>query len=239
MKQAGWTILGGGILSAVVQVPVRQARASSSGSRHLYGYIVDTAKCIGCGICVEACRKENRVPAGCYRTWVERYSISIGGTIDVISPDGGEKGFPPLESIKRLDRSFFVPKLCNHCRKPNCVQVCPVGATYVSREGIVLVDDKQCVGCGYCLQACPYSARFMNPQLHVADKCTWCYHRVVKGLMPACVTVCPVGARQFGRVDNPQDPVGKLIKETKMQVLKQEMGNEPMVYYTDLDKEVR
>jgi tetrathionate reductase subunit B len=239
LKQAGWTVLGGGLMAAVVQVPARGAQASSGGRAHLYGYVVDTHKCIGCGKCVEACRNENRVPDNFYRTWIERYTIYADGKVTVDSVHGGEKGAAPLEKQGRVDRSFFVPKLCNHCKEPNCVQVCPVGATYVSRQGVVLVDEKHCVGCGYCIQACPYGARFINPKNHVADKCTWCYHRVLRGLKPACVTVCPVGARQFGKVDDPNDPVGKLIKEARLQVLKPEMGNQPMVFYNGLDKEVR
>ena len=238
LKQAGWTVLGGGLLAAAVELPAGKAQASAGDRSHVYGFVVDTTKCIGCGKCVGACRVENRVPGDFYRTWVERYTIFTDGTVDVDSPHGGEKGASALKKTG-IDRSFFVPKLCNHCKEPNCVQVCPVGATYVSRDGVVLVDDKHCVGCGYCIQACPYSARFINPETRVADKCTWCYHRVVKGLKPACVTVCPVGARRFGKVSDYNDPVGKLIKEARLQVLKPEMGNQPMVFYNGLDKEVR
>lgn len=238
LKQAGWTVLGGGLIAAFVELPAGRAHASAGGRTHLYAYVVDTHACIGCGKCVEACRAENRVPEDAYRTWIERYTVYADGTVDVDSPHGGEKGAAALGS-KNIDRSFFVPKLCNHCKEPNCVQVCPVGATYVSREGVVLVDEKHCVGCGYCIQACPYGARFINLTNHVADKCTWCYHRVLKGLTPACVAVCPVGARQFGRVQDYHGPVGKLIKEARLQVLKPEMGNKPMVFYKGLDKEVR
>jgi Fe-S-cluster-containing dehydrogenase component len=239
LKQAGWTMIGSGLLGAVVQVPARCADAAAGQARHLYGYIVDTAKCIGCGLCAGACRTENLVPEECYRTWIEHYTVYVDGRVEVESPYGGEKGFAPSEAKGKVDRSFFVPKLCNHCKEPNCVQVCPVGATYVSREGVVLVDQKHCVGCAYCIQACPYGARFMNEHTHVADKCTWCYHRVLKGMQPACVTVCPVGARQFGKLDDPGSPVGRLIKEARLQVLKPQMGNQPMVFYRDLDKEVR
>ena len=238
LKKAGWTVLGSGLVAAFVELPAGKAHASSGGRTHLYGYVVDTRKCIGCGKCVGACRAENRVPDEFYRTWIERYTIYTDGAVVVDSPHGGEKGASPINKTN-IDRSFFVPKLCNHCKEPNCVQVCPVGATYVSREGVVLVDEKHCVGCGYCIQACPYGARFINPKTWVADKCTWCYHRVVKGLKPACVTVCPVGARQFGKVHDYNDPVGKLIKEARLQVLKPEMGNQPMVFYKGLDKEVR
>ena len=146
LKQAGWTILGSGLLGAVVQLPARCASAASRPGGDLYGYIVDTTKCIGCGLCAGACRKENRVPEECYRTWIEHYTVYVDGRVEVESPHGGEKSFAPTEAKGKVDRSFFVPKLCNHCKEPNCVQVCPVGATYVSREGVVLVDQKQCVG---------------------------------------------------------------------------------------------
>ncbi|MEI6126841.1 MAG: 4Fe-4S dicluster domain-containing protein [Pseudomonadota bacterium] len=238
LKHAGWTVLGSGLLVSVTGIFPRNAQASK-GEGHLYAYVVDTGKCIGCGKCVRACRKENSVPAECYRTWVERYTLYEAGEPEVDSLHGGEHGFKPLEHKAALEKSFFVPKLCNHCKAPNCVQVCPVGATYVTKEGFVLVDEKQCVGCAYCIQACPYGARFMNPERRTADKCTWCYHRVTQGKNPACVGVCPAGARQFGRLDDPGSPVYKILKEQKLQVLKPETGNEPMTYYLGLDKEVR
>jgi len=237
LKQACWTVVGGGLLlSGAIAIP-RRAFASG-GRQHLYAFLVDTNKCIGCGKCVVACRKENSVPPDCYRTWIERYVIRDNGSVMVDSPHGGEHGFPPVTEPS-IARAFFVPKLCNHCKEPNCVQVCPVGATYVSREGFVLVDERQCVGCGYCIQACPYGARFMNTTTRTADKCTWCYHRVLKGMQPACVLVCPSGARQFGRIDDPRSPVAEALRKQKLQILKPETGNEPMVSYIGLDKEVR
>lgn len=238
LRKAGWTLLGSGVLVSGITVLPGQGRASE-GRGHLYAYIVDTGKCIGCGKCVGACRKENRVPAESYRTWIERYTVYEAGPVEVDCPAGGEHGFKERPEQGKINRSFFVPKLCNHCKEPNCVQVCPVGATYVNKEGFVLVDERQCVGCGYCIQACPYGARFMNAVSHTADKCTWCYHRVIKGKKPACVQVCPVGARQFGRVDDGRSEFYRILKEQKLQVLKPETGNEPMVYYRGLDKEVR
>lgn len=237
IKQACWTVLGGGVaLSGILTVP--RIACASGGRQHLYAFLVDTNKCIGCGKCIAACRKENSVPSDCYRTWIERYAIRSDGEVSVDSPHGGEHGFPQISGTA-ISRAFFVPKLCNHCKEPNCVQVCPVGATYVSKEGFVLVDERQCVGCGYCIQACPYGARFMNTFTHTADKCTWCYHRVRKGMQPACVQICPTAARQFGRIDDPQGAVGAVFRKQKLQVLKPETGNEPMVGYIGLDKEVR
>lgn len=239
LRKAGWTVLGSGLLVSFMPLVPGKAHASSKGRAHLYAYVVDIGKCIGCGKCVGACRRENSVPPECYRTWIERYTMYEGGETAVDGLHGGERGFKPLEKKGEIAKSFFVPKLCNHCKEPNCVQVCPVGATYVTKEGVVLVDEKHCVACGYCIQACPYGARFMNSALHVADKCTWCYHRVTKGMQPACVQVCPAGARQFGKVDDPKSAVYKILKEQRLQILKPETGNEPMVFYQGLDKEVR
>jgi Fe-S-cluster-containing dehydrogenase component len=238
LKQACQSIIGGGLLIWVM--PVWQSLANTSAERkNLYAFIVDTTKCIGCGKCVAACRQENKVPEDFYRTWVERYTILEDGEVTVDSPDGAEHGFKPLEKKGDLEKSFFVPKLCNHCKEPNCVQVCPVGATYVSEEGVVLVDDKHCVGCSYCVQACPYGARFVNPETKTADKCTWCYHRLKKSMKPACVLVCPTGARQIGRIDDEASEINKIIRQNRLQVLKPETGNQPMTMYVGLDREVR
>ncbi len=240
IKKTGWTLAGGGLYIALYPFITDSARAGHS-HEHLFAYIVDTEKCIGCGKCVQACKAENRVPDGFHRTWVERYSIMNDGEVIVDSPRGAIDGFKPVnQSAGRIEKSFFVPKLCNHCAEPNCVQVCPVGATYVTREGFVLVDEKQCVGCSYCVQACPYGARYVDHHgSGIADKCTWCYHRVMQGMIPACVEVCPAGARLFGRVDDPESSVYALLKSKRLQVLKPETGNEPRVLYIGLDKEVR
>ena len=114
-----------------------------------------------------------------------------------------------------------------------------MGATYQLKEGIVMVDRKWCIGCGYCIQACPYSARFFNPELKVAEKCNFCYHRISKGLKPACVQNCPVGARQIGNIKDPDDPVTKIVLNERVSVLKDEYGTDPQVYYIGLDKSVR
>ena len=94
------------------------------------------------------------------------------------------------------------PKLCNLCEHPPCVQVCPVGATFDAPDGAVLIDPKYCIGCGFCIQACPYGSRFLNPVTKTAEKCTLCYHRITRGLKPACVEICPAQARIFGDLKN-------------------------------------
>jgi tetrathionate reductase subunit B len=243
LKQIGCTLLGGGVLISIVQLTPSSGKAAeqplSGSSPHLYGYIVNSFKCIGCGKCVEACKIENHVPERFFRTWVERYRITADGTVHVDSPDGAIRGFPPHGISGNVKKGFFVPKLCNHCARPNCVQVCPVGATYVSPEGVVLVDEKHCVGCSYCVQACPYGARYIHPVRKTADKCTWCYHRIIKGLAPACVLVCPAQARLFGDLNDPLSTVSKVLINERANVLKPDIGNEPKTFYVGLAEEVR
>jgi tetrathionate reductase subunit B len=210
-------------------------------SEHHYAMGIQIEKCIGCGKCVEACKIENDVPIEPYyfRTWVERYIIYTDGEVSVDSPNGGIEGFPPVENDKQILRTFFVPKLCNHCENPPCVQVCPVGATFKSQDGVVLVDEDYCIGCRYCIQACPYGARFLDPRTHTAGKCTFCYHRITKGLLPACVEICPTQARIFGELDKLSTPLNRMMRQSNIQVLKAHMNTEPKVFYSDLDGEVR
>ena len=208
---------------------------------HQYAMGIQIEKCIGCGKCVEACKIENDVPMEPYyfRTWVERYIIFADGEVSVDSPNGGIDGFPPVESDKEILRTFFVPKLCNHCENPPCVQVCPVGATFKSQDGVVLVDEDYCIGCRYCIQACPYGARFLDPRTKTADTCTFCYHRITEGLLPACVEVCPTQARIFGELDMMSTPLNRMMRQSNIQVLKAHMNTKPKVFYSDLDGEVR
>ncbi len=208
---------------------------------HFYGMGIDVKKCIGCGRCADACKTENNVPREpfYFRTWVERYVITIDRETVVSSPNGGINGFQSAGSEKGIMRTFFVPKLCNHCANPPCVQVCPVGATFVSPDGVVLVDKDYCIGCRYCIQACPYGARFLNPLTKTAEKCTFCYHRVTKGKVPACVEVCPTGARIFGDVKARSSPLARFQRFNEVQVLKPHLNTEPKVYYANLDGEVR
>ncbi|HSB33263.1 MAG TPA: 4Fe-4S dicluster domain-containing protein, partial [Nitrospirota bacterium] len=140
---------------------------------------------------------------------------------------------------KDIDKAFFVPKLCNQCENPPCVQVCPVGATYQVPDGVVLVDRTWCIGCGYCIMGCPYGVRFFHPVYNTAEKCNFCYHRITKGMKTACVDACPFGARQIGNIKDPHDPVTKVIMTERVGVLKEEYGTTPQVFYVGLDKEVR
>jgi len=209
---------------------------------HYYGMGIHIDRCIGCGRCAEGCKKENLVPREpfFFRTWVERYTIfSNREETEVDSPNGGINGFPELKTQQNILRAFFVPKLCNHCDNPPCVQVCPVGATFKTQDGVILVDNEYCVGCRYCIQACPYGARFLNPLTATADKCTFCYHRLVRGLRPVCVEVCPTQARVFGEIGTRSSPLVRFRRMNKISVLKSDLNTEPKVYYANLDGEVR
>ena len=233
------------LLLAVFRIAQGEAEGAEEGSyrpqEHFYGMGIDIKKCIGCGRCVDACKTENNVPREpfYFRTWVERYVITTEGETIVTSPNGGGEGFPSTVSEKGIRRTFFVPKLCNHCASPPCVQVCPVWATFLSQDGVVLVDKDYCIGCRYCIQACPYGARFLDPTSHTAEKCTFCYHRVVKGKSPACVEACPNGARIFGEVRGWSSPLARFTRFNEIQVLKSHLNTEPKVYYANLDGEVR
>ena len=209
-------------------------------SKDVFVYVVDSAKCIGCGSCVRACRAENHVPEGKYRTWVERYVVTSDGEIEnvyVESPSGGEFGFEDLNVDRdKILRAYFVPKLCMHCDKPPCVKVCPVNATWITEEGVVLIDKSHCIGCKYCIQACPYGARYFNHHERVVDKCTWCYHRVMRGMRPACVTVCPTGARVFGKLTD--EHIQKVLRERNLRILKPQLNTRPKVFYENVGWEV-
>jgi Fe-S-cluster-containing dehydrogenase component len=235
---------GGPVLLGAIRVAEGQAAAGSGAydpAGHYYGMGIDVAKCIGCARCVAACKAENDVPAGphYFNTWIERYVIRGDGEVVVDSPNGGLDGFAPLEEPGDVLRTFFVPKLCNHCANPPCVQVCPVGATFITPDGVVLVDEAYCIGCRYCIQACPYGARYMHPEKHVAGKCTFCYHRLVKGLVPACVEVCPTGARVFGEIEKRPTPLARFLRFNDVQVLKPNLNTKPKAFYANLHGEVR
>lgn len=220
-------------------------------TKHQWLMAIDVNRCIGCGLCAEACKKENQVPEGpYYRTWIERYVItrpkpgahSPRGETLVDSPNGGMRGSKePSVPKEEILQTFFVPKLCNLCAHSPCVQVCPVGATFDAPDGAVLIDPKYCIGCGFCIQACPYGCRFLSPVTKTAEKCTLCYHRITRGLKPACVEVCPTQARIFGDLKNsgPDDAIQRFYRENRVQALKPHLGTDPRLLYAGIDKEVR
>jgi len=220
-------------------------------TEHRWAYGIDTTRCIGCLRCVEACKVENGVALNAhdFRTWVERYvyleeedeaHVDSHNDPQNIAASGSEAEYRFDNRYKdaEVSKAFFVPKICNHCERPSCVQVCPVGATFKTEDGAVLIDHEYCIGCQYCVQACPYGARYFNWALGVSDKCTWCYHRITKGLRPACVEVCPTDARVFGDRNDSSDPINAFIRDNRVQVLRPETGNAPACFYIGLDKAV-
>lgn len=170
---------------------------------------IDTRKCINCKACVVACKAENDVPMGKFRN---RINEERGGD------------FPHL-------RAVFEPEQCHHCESPSCVRVCPTGASYQREDGLVLMQDQDCIGCGYCIIACPYDARFFNPQTRVADKCTMCVHRVDAGREPACVETCPTRVRVFGNFEDPDSELRKVLASRRTWVKKPQTGNHPQLHY--------
>jgi len=199
--------------------------------------VIDLKRCTGCFACVMACKVEHQTPPRVFWAKVLR----------------SERGKYPVVTRQPI------PVLCMHCKEPECEKVCPTGATKKREDGIVIVDNKICVGCRYCVVACPYGARYFVPKWTdyftgkdqpsskyaeyarkkwlaendkgVVTKCTFCVERVEKGRKPACVDACPAEARTFGDLDDPNSEVSQLIKRRKGFRLQEEQGTEPAVYY--------
>ncbi len=184
-----------------------------------YGMVIDLRRCVGCQACTVACTIENQPPLGQFRTTVNQYEVSDNNKLDAPA-------------------SFFMlPRLCNHCEDAPCIPVCPTGATYQRKDGIVVVDSKHCVGCGYCVQACPYDARFINQETNVADKCTFCAHRLEAGLLPACVETCTGEARVIGDLNDARSEISQLLQQNRddIKVLKPDAGTSPRVFYIGMN----
>jgi Fe-S-cluster-containing dehydrogenase component len=178
-----------------------------------YGFVIDHDSCIGCHACTVACKAENDVPVGKFRT-------SVKYTEQGIFPD-----------VKR----HFMVQRCNHCTDAPCVTICPVKALGKRDDGIVDLDRDACIGCRACMQACPYDAIYLNDDSGAAEKCHFCAHRVERELEPACVTVCPVGAIIPGDFDDPQSRVATLTRERETIVRRPEQGTGPNVQYIGVD----
>lgn len=196
---------------------------------HHWVMVIDLRKCVGCQACVVACKSENNVPAGVYRTWVD--VVEVGTMV----PDPGGSVVTEDGTYAPQVRRLSLPRLCNHCDDPPCVEVCPVQATFKREDGLVLIDYEKCLGCGYCINACPYDGRYFNPVQQTADKCTFCVQRIDRGLLPACVTSCVARARVFGDANDPDSEVSQLLATYPTQQLKASLGTKPQVFYIGLD----
>lgn len=201
--------------------------------------VIDLSRCLGCWSCAVGCKEENDEPIG---IWWNRILTNGGKEID------SQAGQYP--NVKMT----YLPINCQHCDNAPCAQVCPVGALTKRNDGIVFLDWDRCIGCRYCLIACPYGIPAFNwkkpvqapdnsqfklgaPEVPVrpvgvAEKCTFCFHRVDKGILtPACIEVCPAGARFFGDLDDPNSQVSEIIRDKPTVRLREELGTEPSVYY--------
>lgn len=178
------------------------------------GMLIDLSLCIGCNACAVACKQENGVPLTKFNTWVESWDVDKAGEI----------------------RRANMPKLCNHCADAPCVKVCPTGASYQTEDGVVLVDAEKCIGCKYCMTACPYQARWVDEESGEVDKCTFCYHRSSNGLLPACVSTCVTRARYFGDLNDPNSDISKKIAEVGSEALHADLGLNPSVTYVGLSE---
>jgi sulfur reductase FeS subunit len=196
-----------------------------------YAMVIDLSTCVGCNACMAACAMENQTSVWDpekWRTYVHDKEVGMGDDVS---------------------RRFF-PRLCNHCDNPPCLTVCPTGATYKKPNGIVMVDQELCMGCRACAMACPYHARIEVTYADVRkgkefygsdykrtspsmDKCSFCDHRVEQGLKPACVETCVGSARQFGDLDDPKDPIAKIVASGRARPLMPHIGTRPNVYYID------
>ncbi|MDH3472773.1 MAG: 4Fe-4S dicluster domain-containing protein [Rhodospirillales bacterium] len=236
--------------TAALATPVGKAEAAAKAPR--WAMVMDLRRCIGCSACTVACKAENNVSLGRFRTVIQHKMI---GT------------FPNVTKIN-------LPLMCNHCTSnkedptaevPPCVKICPEypgerltyetpegkkiryrgGATYRRPDGLILVDAEQCIGCGKCLDACPYGVRSFDPftkagkkpEKQAVDKCDFCKHRIDNGVEPACVNTCQGHARIFGDLNDPESEVSKLVKEHNLEknVLLPEERTNPHVFYIDPD----
>ncbi|MGI8971552.1 MAG: 4Fe-4S dicluster domain-containing protein [Dehalococcoidia bacterium] len=179
-----------------------------------YGFVIDQRKCIGCHACTIACKSENQVPVGSFRTWVKYI----------------EKGeFPNT-------RRFFTVERCQHCENAPCVAICPTVALFKRTDGIVDFDSKRCIGCKSCMQACPYDAIYIDPNTHTAAKCHYCAHRTDRGLLPACVIVCPVKAIIAGDLEDSTSEIAQTLAREQVQVRRPDQGTRPQVFYVGADE---
>ncbi|HHJ50357.1 MAG TPA: 4Fe-4S dicluster domain-containing protein [Phaeodactylibacter sp.] len=179
-----------------------------------FGFVIDNRKCIGCHACTVACKSEHDVPIGVNRTWVKQV----------------EKGTFPHT------RRLFSVMRCNHCTDAPCVTICPVEALFTREDGIVDFDNRRCIGCKSCMQACPYDALYIDPNNNTAAKCNYCVHRIDLGLEPACVNVCPEHAIISGDMDNPESEIAQLLGREQAVVRKAAKGTKPNVYYIEGDE---
>ena len=214
----------------------------------LFAYALDLSRCIGCRRCVYACVEENNQSRDPQVHWIRVLQMDKDKGVDFSHAD---PYYQPAEVPQA--GHFYMPVACQQCRNPPCTKVCPTGATWTEPDGIVVIDYEWCIGCRYCMAACPYGARHfnwsqpsipdgqLNPSMHylgnrprpkgVVEKCTFCIQRTRAGRYPACVEVCPVGARKFGNLLDPESEIRYIIEHKRVLVLKEELRTVPKFFY--------
>lgn len=201
-----------------------------------FGLAIDLEACIGCHTCSVACKTANNLPREMWWSTIH----TVGGT----AMDTSEGQYPNAELS-------YLPINCQHCENPACVAVCPTGASFIREDGIVTIDTDKCIGCRACIAACPYTGvRTYNaaePEYDVeialgaadapkhvyntVEKCTLCTTRIDRGELPYCVEACPVHARIFGDLDDPDSEISKAVAGRETMRLLEEKGTEPKTYY--------
>jgi molybdopterin-containing oxidoreductase family iron-sulfur binding subunit len=182
-----------------------------------YGMLIDMKRCIGCHACSIACKVENGTPLG-----VDWHRVMTIGGDHLDTPSGV---YPHLSMA-------YLPVPCMHCQNAPCQQVCPAAAISRRADGIVLIDSQKCIGCQYCVWACPYGVPQYNQASGTVEKCTFCAQRVDQGQQPFCVDACVYGARVFGDLNDPNSEVVRAIAERHGEPAMPEQGTKPSVYYS-------
>ena len=214
----------------------------------IFGYALDLSRCIGCRRCVHACVKENNQSRSPEVQWIRVLQMDKEEGVNI---QHAEQYYNPAEVPQ--ESHFYMPVQCQQCKRPPCVKVCPVGATWKEKDGIVVVDYNWCIGCRYCMAACPYGARHfnwgephlesadVNPATHylgnrprakgVVEKCTFCVQRTRNGLYPACVEICPTGSRKFGNLLDAKSEIRQVLETKRVFKFKEDLNTQPTFFY--------
>jgi molybdopterin-containing oxidoreductase family iron-sulfur binding subunit len=223
-----------------------------------FGMMIDVGACVGCRRCQHACRLENNIPSEPSNMhWIDVFEMENSTPITAV------ESIPPTDAVVDYEKApkddhWYLSFNCFHCENAPCTRVCPTGATYTDEDGLILINYDLCIGCRYCMAACPYNARRFNwwdPKLApsrispvdgslvvlneevpirergVTEKCTFCVHRVRDGENPKCVEVCPVSARHFGDYNDPESEVSILLETERTVRIRENLGTKPKLYY--------
>ncbi len=225
-----------------------------------FGMVIDLGLCIGCRRCSYACKLENNVPDAINPPYIMVFETKykpgqVMSDLKRVSGHGGENnGRSGLLYTKLRKDKMYMPVQCNHCEEPPCAKVCPTKATYKTDDGIVMMDYNKCIGCRYCMAACPYNARRFNwskPEIHpdrinplvsvrnhgVVEKCTFCVHRTRRRKTTRCVEACPNRARTFGNLNDPDSDIAKILSTESNFRLKEGLNTGPNIWYLTRPKE--